>query len=275
VLDKFLRLLLNPQQAILKTRRAWPVRSFKRRLDYDIFPRPHYAYCTYHAARLAQLLGIARISLIEFGVAGGNGLVELESLAEQVEKEFDTRIDIYGFDSGEGLPAPEDYRDLPYIWQKGFFRMDVDALQRRLRRAKLVLGDVRDTVPAFVAQHAPAPIGAVFHDLDYYSSTRHALEILHGDPTWMLPRVFCYCDDVLSSELGGILCRRVGQLRALDEYNEVDQNRFIGPISGFTHMRRVPAAWNDKIYVHHAFDHPAYGTYVHADANRQLTLKSR
>ena len=75
--DKLLRLLLNPQRIVFRTWKALPLGSLKLRLDYDVFPRPHYAYCTYHAARLAEILGIERISLIEFGVAGGNGLVEL------------------------------------------------------------------------------------------------------------------------------------------------------------------------------------------------------
>lgn len=273
VIEKFLRFLLNPSNLFFKAWQAMPVGSYKLRLDYDVFPRPHYAFCTYHAARLADLLGIERISLVEFGVAGGNGLVELERLAELVEQEFKVRIDIYGFDSGMGLPAPQDYRDLPYVWQEGFFKMDVDSLKSRLKRSKLILGDVKDTVPTFFEEHSPAPIAATFHDLDYYSSTRDALRIHEGDSKWLLPRIYCYCDDVYSSEMGGILCDRVGQLCAINEYNEQSPARILAPIAGFPQSRRRPATWNEKIYVHHDFDHPQYNTYVHPNRDRQLQLK--
>ena len=38
------------------------------------------------AGYLAKALGMPRISAIEFGVAGGNGLMALENAAELVEK---------------------------------------------------------------------------------------------------------------------------------------------------------------------------------------------
>ena len=78
--------------------------------------RPNYAYPVYQAAQLAHGSGEPRVSVIEFGVAGGNGLVAMEQYAEQVEKIFDVKIEVYGFDTTEGLPAPVDYRDLLYHW---------------------------------------------------------------------------------------------------------------------------------------------------------------
>jgi len=273
MIDKFLRFLLKPQSLLFRSWKQIPVGSFQLRLDYDVFPRPHYAFCTYYAARTAQLLGIDRISLLEFGVAGGNGLVELESMAEQVEREFDTRIEIYGFDTGKGLPPPEDYRDLPYIWREGFFEMDVDSLRNRLRRSELVLGNVRETLPSFFENHSPAPVGAVFMDLDYYSSTLAALEVFRAEPKCLLPRIWTYFDDVISAEGGGIYCDRVGQLCAIKDYNEVDRNRYVAPIAGLTHTRRRRATWNTQIYVHHAFDHPHYDTYIHPEHDRQLRLE--
>lgn len=273
MIDAFLRFLLKPQSLIFWSWKRIPVGSFQLRLKYDVFPRPHYAFCTYYAARSAQLLGIDRISLIEFGVAGGNGLVELESLADQVEREFQVQIEIYGFDTGKGLPPPEDYRDLPYVWREGFFEMDVETLRGRLRRSELVLGDVKDTLPTFFDVHSPAPIGAVFMDLDYYSSTLAALEILRVDPKWLLPRVWGYFDDVISAEGGGIYCEQVGQLCAIRDYNRVDPNQHVAPIAGLPQTRRRPATWNTQIYVHHTFDHPSYNTYIHPDRDRQLRLE--
>jgi len=246
--------------------------QFKTRLDYDIFERPHYAFCVYHAARQAAALGIPKISVAEFGVAGGNGLVALENLIEEIEKEFGVEIEIYGFDTGEGLPAPIDYRDLPYIWKTGFYKMDQDALAKRINRSKLVLGEVKDTLPTFHEEHKPAPLGAAFFDVDFYSSTRDCFEIFKGGSETLLPRIYCYCDDVMSSEMGGILCDDVGQLLAIKEYNESHDKASLSQIHGLNYTRALPAKWNEQIYVHHAFDHPEYDTYVHPDKDRQLAL---
>lgn len=268
MVDKFLRFVQNPANLVFKTWQKMPMGSFKRRLDFDIFRRPHYAYCTYHAARQAELLGIERISLIEFGVAGGNGLVELEEMAKLVEKEFKTRLDIYGFDTGSGLTKAQDYRDLPYIWQEGFFHMDEDALRKRLKRSTLVMGDVAETVPKFLESHSPAPLGAVFMDLDYYSSTRDALGILKGQPNSMLPRLYCYFDDVMSNENGGIMCDRVGQLLSINEYNEMSKERYLAQIAGLSYCRARPASWNEQLYIHHAFDHPSYNSFIRPNQDR-------
>jgi hypothetical protein len=46
--------------------------------------RPKYTWGVLHGAYLAQALGIHGISVIEFGVAGGNGLVSLERIAQKV-----------------------------------------------------------------------------------------------------------------------------------------------------------------------------------------------
>ena len=91
------------------------------KFQYDIgaFERANYAYLVYNAAALAHRLGHQRVSILEFGVAGGNGLLSLERHADWVEKHFPVKIEIYGFDTGEGLPAPVDYRDLQYFCGKG------------------------------------------------------------------------------------------------------------------------------------------------------------
>jgi hypothetical protein len=72
----------------------------------------------------------------------------MESLAKQVEEATGVKIHVFGFDSGQGLPAHGDYRDLPHMWRKTFYSMDVPALEAKLQRAKLILGDVSQTVRA-------------------------------------------------------------------------------------------------------------------------------
>ena len=54
--------------------------------------RPNYAYCIYHAAILAKKLGHNSISIVEFGVAGGNGIVFLEKFSKKVENELKKHV---------------------------------------------------------------------------------------------------------------------------------------------------------------------------------------
>lgn len=112
--------------------RRWELGSYEFRVGLGAVDRPHYAYAVWHAARLAQRLGLPRISIIEFGVAGGNGLLSLEQHAAASSGASGVAIDVYGFDSGQGLPAPLDFRDLPYHWKPGFFGMDQAELRGRL-----------------------------------------------------------------------------------------------------------------------------------------------
>ena len=67
-------------------------------------------------------------------MAGGNVLA-LESYAREIESELQIEIELYGFDSGAGLPEPRDYRDIPYVWRPGFYPMDEVKLRSRLNRS--------------------------------------------------------------------------------------------------------------------------------------------
>ena len=180
-------------------RRLWsrfPVGSVDLRTEYDIWDRPAYAFGIHSAARLARALGLDRITAVEFGVAGGNGLVSMERIAEAVGGHLGVDVAVMGFDAGSGMPAPEDYRDLPHVWAQGFYKMDAAALRARLRKAELVLGNVADTVRATVAREGLPPIGFVSFDLDYYSSTMSTFHIFGGEARTRLPRVYCYFDDL-------------------------------------------------------------------------------
>ena len=77
---------------------------------------------------------------------------------------------------------------MPHYFRAGLYEMDRGALQRRLKRAKLVIGDVRDTCANFLQEYQPAPIAC--HDLDYYSSTRDALTLFDAGSRHFLPRVY-------------------------------------------------------------------------------------
>ena len=174
--------------------------QFGLRLAYGKLPRPDYAYGIYRAAELANRLGLPKISAIEFGVAGGNGLVAMEQIATEVEKIFPITIELFGFDTGSGLPDPVDYRDMTYIFAKGEYEMNETKLRDRLTRAQLVLGNVTDTIPTFLEKFSPAPIGFVSFDLDLYSSTTEALRLFDAQHQSVLPRLYCYFDDIIDGD---------------------------------------------------------------------------
>jgi len=136
--------------------------------------RPYYQHPMLQSARLAAKLGHTHMSAIELGVAGGNGLVDMEYQADLVERETGVKVAVYGFDAGSGMPPPVDYRDMPYMWQEGYFVMDEAALRARLRSAELIIGDVGETVGTFCAEADFPPIGFISFDLDFYSSTMAA-----------------------------------------------------------------------------------------------------
>ncbi len=206
----------------------WNLGSYEFRVGLGAVDRPHYAYCVWQAARLAQGLGVPRISVIEFGVAGGNGLLSLERHAAKTSESTGVTIDVYGFDTGEGLPAPTDYRDLPYRWKPGFFEMDESALRSRLTSATLVLGDVRDTLSTFADTYCPAPIGAVMQDLDLYTSTKAALAVFDLHERHRMPRIFTYFDDIIGKETA-LYNDYTGERLAIGEFNDTHVSKKISP----------------------------------------------
>src|SRR5262249_25496008 len=135
--------------------------SLDARMRFDAVEQPWYAYGVYASALLARRLGLPAMSAIEFGVAEGRGLVVLERLAEMIGGDVGMEIATYGFASGQGMPPPVDYRDLPHVWGQGFYRMDPPALRARLKKAQLVIGDVADTVPKTIASGTLPPVGFV------------------------------------------------------------------------------------------------------------------
>tara|TARA_B100001971_G_scaffold54291_1_gene49405 strand:+ start:182 stop:721 length:540 start_codon:yes stop_codon:yes gene_type:complete len=155
-----------------KFRRKRKLDSFDIRMEKQSLERMQYGYICFNAAKLAKKLGHKRISVIEYGVAGGRGLLILEEYVSEIKKIFGIEIDIYGFDSSKGLPKPVDYRDLPYHWKEGFFNMDENYLRSKLKFANLVIGDIELTSKTFFSKYKPAPIGAIIHDFDLYSSTK-------------------------------------------------------------------------------------------------------
>jgi hypothetical protein len=262
-MNSIAEILLQSVTAVPKVVSLWrrfPVGSVALRTRYGAWSRPQYAYGVFHAARQAKLLGLDGILAIEFGVAEGDGLLALESIAQEVAQYFGVRITGFGFDTGEGMPDAADYRDLPYVWRKGFYKMDQTRIKQRLGPGtQLVFGDVRHTVQTL--SRVPDPIGFVAFDLDYYSSTTHALTAFDLPHRTRLPRVYCYFDDILYPEFA---CHNpwTGELCAIREFNEQRTDVKLCPLNLLRWMRPHPEPWNDQIYVLHDFHHPLYSVNI-------------
>lgn len=241
------------------------------KLDMQVVRRPHYAWCMVKAAELGRLLGHDRISAIEFGVAGGNGLAFMCEYASEVKRITGVTVDCYGFDTGEGMPPPEGARDLPYWFQEAQYRMDVEALQRRVPDARLVLGNIRDNIAGFLEAHNPAPIGAIFNDTDYWSSTRESFRLYDqaaARPQNFLPRQFMYFDDVIGTEYEMYgPCN--GQLLAIEEFNASQDEVRIHLNQNL--LTQVHRDYRYNIYYGHVFRHPDYDRYIGAE--RQALLE--
>lgn len=186
---------------------------------------------------------------------------------------IDIDFEVYGFDTGSGLPEPKGYRDLPYHWQKGFYNMDKEELEKKLSISKLVIGDTRETCPKFFDSYTPAPIGCIFVDLDFYSSTVEALKIFDSNFENYLPRVFCYFDDVTGTEIE-LYNEFSGELAAIRVFNEDHSDKKICKLRCFTGRRKFPHVWNEMIYAFHDFDHPKYNHFV-SESDQQLPLSPK
>lgn len=246
------RLAMEPPIRLLvrSVLKRLPARASTRGL-WDISDRPGYLLGLLHAARRAARNGIGAIAAIEFGVAGGNGLVALEHEAQAVEHELGVSICVYGFDNGAaGLPAfIGDHRDHPDKWRPGDFPMDEDLLRSRLGpRTTLVIGDVAETVSRFFDDPEVPPVGFIAFDLDLYSSTRQALRILSRPGRRTLDHVPLYFDDVEHS----ISHRFAGELLAIDEFNQFNDDIKIDRWRGVEGDRPFPeASYLRKMYMAH------------------------
>ena len=225
--------------------------SIDTRAQWDLSARPHYLVGVLFAAREARSAGIPEISVIEFGVAGGSGLLALQSEAEAVERATGVSIRVYGFDAGPGgLPSfCGDYRDHPDLWKAGDYPMDVASLCAKLApRTTLILGDIRETAETFRENYDPSPIAFMSIDVDLYSSTVAALSVLNHCPRLAL---VLYFDDIDLS-----LCHRwAGELLAIDEFNEKHAGLKIDRWRGLRNGRPFPELpWITRMFLCHDLD---------------------
>jgi hypothetical protein len=228
--------------------------KFEHKVAFDLVIRQQFAFPILHAARQAAARGLHRISMVEFGVASGAGLLNMCAIASEVMRATGVQIDLYGFDTGTGMPTPVDHRDHPEHWQEGDFPMEVDRLRDALPPfAHLVIGDVETTVPQFLESITPdRPLAFVSLDLDYYSSTKKAMAIFEASADLYLPTVLVYLDDIVeeSANPWG------GERLAVREFNERVALRKIAPFPVLRSKRIFKnPQWIDQIYILHVLDH--------------------
>jgi hypothetical protein len=244
--------------------------DFRAREQYGLIRRANYVYGMLRAADCAKYFGKRRVTAIEFGVASGAGLLNMVDVAEMIQKETGISFEIVGFDTGAGLPEIKGYKDHPEIWNPGDFAMeDRDLLVQKLGgRAKVIWGDIADTVGAFrEAVSSESPIGFISVDVDIYSAAKNALGCLTGPADKYTPAVSMYFDDVSFFFAN----QWAGELAAIAEFNEQSSVRKIGSDRSLPGHRPIKAEdWYSAMYVCHILDHEARQT----TANRsKLTIK--
>jgi len=234
--------------------------SYKNKIKFDLILRQNHAFALFDATEFAIQRNIKKITVIEFGVSTGGGLMNICKICEKLSKIYPVEFQIFGFDTGEGMPAPIDYKDHPELYQEGDFRMDKEKLEKYLpTNCKLIIGDVEKTLSQFLKETdlKNAPIGFISFDLDYYSSTKNAINILTSDPKNYLSRFPIYFDDIALWSHNSFC----GELLAIKEFN--DDNAFRKIVSDrFLRFRRVfqKAEWLEHIYYVHVLDSPERNT---------------
>jgi hypothetical protein len=229
--------------------------NYKMRIACDLVVRQQYAFSLLKTAELAMVQGLKSVTVIEFGVAAGAGLVNICDISRNITKLTGVDFKIFGFDSGKGMPPPRDHRDHPEVFSAGSYPLiDRSALMRALpHNAKLILGDIQETLPPFVAGlSASSPVGFVVIDVDYYWSAKECLNVFLGAADNYLPWTLVYLDDIGFESANPW----AGELLAVREFNEENEMRKINLFRGLRHKRLFKhTSWFDQVYLLHVLDH--------------------
>lgn len=233
--------------------------STRAKILFDVLPRQQHAYGLLRAADHAAARRLPGVTIVELGVGGGAGLMNLCELAGRISKLTGIEISVVGFDTGSGMPPPRDYRDHPELYQSGWYPMDQQLLVSSLPSyGRLILGPVEETVPRFLESLSPrAPIGFLTLDVDYYSSASHALKVLLGPAECYLPVLPMYVDDIALATHNPAC----GELLALQEFTAANSKRIVAFHDQLLHSRVFKhAEWLSHMYNVHVLDHPERNT---------------
>ena len=129
--------------------------------------------------------------ILELGVQHGQGIMSFAHIISNLEPNHVARR-IYGFDTFEGFPEvdPVDQALGARNVKAGKLRGDLDRLRASIEahdsdrflgqvpRVELVVGDVEETLPAFIEANPQLMIALVYVDLCLYRPTKAALEAI-------------------------------------------------------------------------------------------------
>ena len=174
-------------------------------------------------------------------------------IANEVSKLTGVEFEIFGFDTGEGMPEPLNYKDHPEKYFTGDYPLvNREALLKKLpNNAKIIFGNIGNSIKDFI-QEIKYPIGFVSVDVDYYYSTVDCLKLFNYPVKYFLPYVFTYFDDIYNIDHNPYC----GELLAINEFNQKNELRKISQATLLTNtriFRRSP--WTRQIYLTHIFDH--------------------
>tara|TARA_B100000686_G_C16709055_1_gene928034 strand:+ start:778 stop:1566 length:789 start_codon:yes stop_codon:yes gene_type:complete len=237
-------------------------------IKYKSF-RPQYETILLESCLEAKKLGYKEITVLELGVAGGNGIVSLEKYRKKIQKKIDIKINIYGFDTGEGIPKSNLKEDLPFIWKAGQYKINKEKLEKRVD-SKIYYGDIKNTVEEFCKIN-PKNISVIFFDLDLYSSTASFLKKINYWGKFISPRVYCYFDDLFNYNY---VSHFNGELLAIKEFNKENQDYKIGTNIDHVADFKFPLA-KGLLYTLHNFNHEDYLKYIGLDDNELMSLDSK
>ncbi len=218
-----LKFFTNKNKLIYKKFKKKP--SFKQLLSLikkGQIPRPHYGLCLLLAAQQAKDLGFRKLKVLELGCANFDGLIDIENYVTDIKSFLNIDVEIFGFTLKEGLPKYKPNKfDRLNKWQPGDYSLQNEDNYKKLKISKIYFGDIKDTIPKFLNKYKKtflsSPLGLIFFDLDYYTSTKIGLNLLKLNPINYLPRTYLYFDDHSFSAFDE------GERRAIFEFNKISK----------------------------------------------------
>jgi len=230
--------------------------------------RPHYETILLESVLEAKKIGYKTVSILELGVAGGNGIIALEKYKEKIQKLTNIKINIYGFDTGEGLPDINNKFDSPFLWKKGDFKIIDKELLKKKIHSQIFYGDIKNTVDEFLSTN-PENIISIFFDFDLYTSTKNFLKQIPKLEKHICPRVYCYFDDVFNPN--HLIDEHSGELLAIKEFNNENFDIKIGKSLNNSNDFKFPIG-KDNLFMLHNFNHKDYHSYIGHKNNISLNI---
>ena len=225
-----------------------------KKIEYDLIPRQPYAFGLNDAFKNAKAENCNEIVIVEFGVASGAGIYNLASIAEKLYEIYNIQYTIYGFDSGQGMPKPIDYRDHPEKYFTGDYPPENLEGATLPKNVEIIYGNISKTIGTMKDHLSKNKrLGFISIDVDYYSSTIDCLEVLKWEEYNYLSKITCYFDDVNNIDHN----EYCGELLAINEFNKGEYPRRITKMNQLKNWRIFKhALWLDQMYYAHVFDSP-------------------